>query len=74
MMASLPVSIAAHAGNANRWADLAQKAGIMVAGTQVTFWGVLGGALFIVLLVFCIMLVGKLLADVLISIEKLLDE
>lgn len=52
----------------------AQEVGIMVAGTQVTFLGVLGGALFIILLVFCIMFVCKILADVLFAVEKWLDE
>jgi hypothetical protein len=46
----------------------------MVDGQPVTFFGVLGGALFIILLVFCIMLVGKLLGDALFAIEKWLDE
>jgi hypothetical protein len=46
----------------------------MLDGQPVTFLGVLGGALFIILLVFCIMLVGKFLADVLFAIDKWLDE
>lgn len=46
----------------------------MVAGTQVTFLGVLGGALFIVSLVFCIMLVGKFMADALFAIEEWLGK